>query len=123
MAHQVQDFEIHAGTDLVITVLVTDTGESDGTPQDLTGATEITWAAENAETDTRALTKSLGDGIALLTDSADEGKFTITLTDADTDDLLGWYKHEARVTDSAGLKTTVLTGMLEIHETILTSSE
>lgn len=123
MAHQIQDFEIHAGTDLIITVLVTDTGESDGTPQDLTGATEITWAANNAETGTRALTKSLGDGITLLADSADEGKFTITLTDVDTEDLEGWYDHEARVTDSAGLKTTVLTGMLEVHGTILTSSE
>lgn len=122
MAHQVQDFEIHAGADLTITVPVTDDGTASGTPIDITSATAITWGAENAETGVRAVTKTLGDGIELSGDSGEDHIFIITLTDEDTADLLGWYKHEARVTDG-GLKTTVLTGMLEVHETILTSSE
>lgn len=123
MAHQVQDFEIHAGSDLTITVPVTDDGTADGTPIDITSAAGITWAAEGAESGTRAITKTLGSGIELSGDSGEDHIFIITLTDDDTESLLGWYKHEARVTDSVGGKTTVLTGMLEVHETILTSSE
>lgn len=123
MAHQVQDFEIHAGSDLSITVPVTDDGTADGTPIDITSVLGITWAAEGAESGTRALTKTLGDGIELSGDSGEDHIFVITLTDDDTINLLGWYNHEARITDAAGEKTTVLTGMLEVHGTILTSSE
>jgi len=123
MAHQVQDFEIHAGDDLVFTVRVTDDGTADGTPIDISGLTAVTWAAENAETGARALTKTLADGVAILGDSANPGEFTVTLTDDDTSPLLGWYKHEARITDESGLKTIVMVGMMEVHSTILTDAE
>ncbi len=123
MAHQVQDFEIHAGDDLVITVKVTDDGTATGNAVDISALTAITWAAEDADSGARALTKTLGAGIAILGDSANPGEFTVTLTDDDTRALSGWYRHEARITDENGLKSTVLTGMMEVHPTIMTASE
>lgn len=125
MTHAVQDFAIHAGDDLVITVTVTEDGTANGTPVDLSGAEAITFAAapwvELGETAARAVTKTLGAGIA-ITDAA-AGKFAITLAPADTAALGGRYTHQARVTDALGKRSTVMTGILEVEASILDADE
>lgn len=87
MAHQVQDFEIHAGEDAVITITVTD---SDGDAVDITGTTEITFAIANYSTGVRVQTENLTDsvpGVAIT--NAASGIFTVTLTDTETKALSG----------------------------------
>lgn len=125
MTVSVEDFSIHAGDDLTITVTVTADGTAGGTPVSLAGATAITWAAapwsQLGEATERAVTKTLGAGIA-VTDAAG-GEFTVTLAAADTADLAGRYTHQARVTDAAGKRSTVLSGILEVEGSILDADE
>jgi len=123
MPHHIQDLEIHAGNDLVLPVTVTADGTSAGERVDLTGTTKIVWAVSRRDVDgfIRLITKELGDGIT-LTDSG-EGVFEITLSASETLNLHGPYLHEARVTDADGHKSTVLSGNLTVHKTILTVNE
>jgi hypothetical protein len=117
VAHNVQNFEIHAGDDLVIPVTVTDEA---GQAVDLTGAA-VGWQAARGTPQrfgtTPVVSKASGSGIA-VTDPAG-GVFEITLEAADTQGLRGAFYHEAEVTDAAGKKTTVMAGTMTVEPTLI----
>ncbi len=122
MTHQVQDFSIHAGDDLIIPVTVTEDGTPTGTPVDITGALLIVWALSTREgTIARVLTKTLGEGIEVT--DASGGVFEVTIDTEDTRDLSGRYQHQARITDSGGSKSTVMSGLVTVDPTILEDAE
>lgn len=123
MPHQIQNFELHAGEDKTITVLVTDDGTATGTPVDISSATEITYAAYTRDEDeTRVLTYQLSDDGITMPDGTD-GKFYIHFVGADSEALDGWYNQEARITDGTGDKFYPFTGVLQIEPTNLDSDE
>jgi hypothetical protein len=114
MSHNVQNFEIHAGDSRDIVVTVTD---SQGAAVDLTGAAVAWQLARSAGSAAAVVSKSLGAGIA-ITDGPN-GVFTVTLDPADTESLTGLYYHEAEVTDAAGNRSTVLTGVATVIPTLI----
>jgi hypothetical protein len=114
MSHNVQNFEIHAGDSRDIVVTVTD---SQGGAFDLTGAAIAWQLARSAGSTSPAVSKSLGGGIA-ITDGPN-GVFTVTLDPADTAALSGLYYHEAEVTDGAGNRSTVLSGVATVIPTLI----
>ena len=114
MSHNVQNFEIHAGDsrDIVVTV-----ADSQGAAVDLTGAAIAWQLARSAGSAAPAVSKSLGAGIA-ITDGPN-GVFTVTLDPADTEGLTGLCYHEAEVTDAAGNRSTVLSGVATVIPTLI----
>ncbi len=129
MGHQIQNFEIHAGDDLVVPIEVTDNGRSasetvnPGTPINLTGVTEIVFAvADRDEADTRIITFKLTTTGIVITDAA-AGKYEARFLDSDTFGLDGFKTMQSRITDSLGDKFTSFAGLLEINKSILTASE
>lgn len=89
-----QDFTIWQGEDKSIGITVYETEE--GRISDLTGA-NIEWICKKRITDTTPiLTKSISSGIEIPNGA--DGKFKIYLYNTETDDLLGKYYHEAKVT-------------------------
>jgi len=114
MAHQVENFSIHAGNDIQIPVVVED--ENNGS---LTDATIHWWAARSRFTtaDKVTLKKSTEDGIEIT--DADAREFTLTLTRADTLDLLGGYHHEFMIIDNEGNHSTVIDGTMTIERSLV----
>lgn len=106
------DFTMFAGDTKVIPVTVID---EDGMAVNITGAT-FTWEAARTVDGTAAITKTVGAGIALTSPAT--GVFTITLDEADTDDLEGLYYHEAEMV-LAGDTSTVLTGNMIVEQTLI----
>lgn len=86
-----------ASTDFVLTITAEDQA---GNAIDLTGAS-IRWVLAAAPGGTELVVKTTGGGGVAVTD-AENGVFTVTLTDTDTADLDGVYYQEARITDSSG---------------------
>ena len=108
-----QDFTMYAGDSKTLTVTVTDGA---GAAKNITSAT-ITWKMLEEQGGTVKLTKTVGSGIALTTPSS--GIFTVTIAAADTSAFLaGQYYHEAEVTDSGSLVSTVLTGTITLKRGI-----
>ena len=101
----------HQGTDISFPVTVLDDA---GAVVDLSGLTEINWILCRSATDARfKIEKALtGSGIELT--DAPNGIFTVSLADTETTDLVGRYYWEAQITDTAGAKTLVAYGTLEI---------
>jgi len=92
--------------------------DSQGGAFDLTGAAAIAWQlACSAGSAAPAVSKSLGAGIA-ITDGPN-GVFTVMLDPSDTAALSGLYYHEAEVTDGAGNRSTVLTGVATVIPTLI----
>jgi len=86
-----------------------------GAAIDLTGF-GISFAVAPHVNATALFTKTVGSGIA-ITDAA-AGKFTVTLSDTDTD-LRGRYYYECKTTDLAGNDATLLTGHIVFGATLL----
>lgn len=104
-----QDFTIWQGEDKSIEVVVYETEE--GRISDLTGA-EIEWICKKRITDTTAsLTKTTVSGIEVPLGV--DGKFKIYLYNTETDDLLGKYYHEAKITLNTQ-KEVALTGEMTV---------
>ncbi len=129
MGHQIQNFEIHAGDDLVVPIEVTDNGRSasettnPGTPINLTGVTEIVFAvADRDESSTRIITFKLTTTGIVITDAV-AGKYEARFLDSDTFGLFGFKDMQSRVTDSVGDKFTAFAGLLNINKSILTATE
>lgn len=103
-----QDFTIRQGDNIVIEITITDVVT--GVVKDVTGATDISWAASrNFVDDPASLDKtgSVSDG--------PNGKVQITLTAANTASLSpDKYEHQCRVTDASGNISTITTGTLTI---------
>lgn len=121
MSHKTEDFHIHQGDTLSIPITVTQNGEAGGAVIDLTDCTVTFALATTASTPVRAVTKTVGDGIELTTPGA--GLMTITLLPADTQELIGIYQYQVRVTDPSDNKTTVITGIVTIDRSILEVDE
>lgn len=103
MTIQRQDFDMHANETKIITVSMID-----GT--NLTGST-IQWVLkQGGVTGATIVTKNItGSGTA----------FTVTLTAADTQGKNGQFYHEAKMTDSAGHKSTITKGTITIEKSAL----
>lgn len=79
----------------------------DETALDLSGASAITFTAKKTITGDAAITKTLGNGVAL---SSPATEITVTLTDTDTSDEnlpAGLYYFELQITDADGNIMTV----------------
>jgi len=88
-------------TDIILTITVTD---GNGSVVDLTGAS-ITWGLQNKRNSIIVLTKEVGSGVTIT--DATNGIYTVTLTDADTSDLIGCFMHGSKIVDVGGLVTRV----------------
>ena len=129
MPHQTQNFSIHAGDDLLIPVEVTDNGlpttdpDDPGTPIDLTGAAEITFAvSQRNEARTRGFTYKLTTTGITLIDAAN-GRYDIKIDNLQSFGLKGWFLMQDRITDAVGDRFTGFSGLLEVEESILTATE
>lgn len=110
MTATAQDFTMYAGDSRLIPVTVTNTA---GTAKNLTGAT-VEWAMYLMNSATPSATKESGDGIEFV--AASDGTLEIALDPADTENLRPHtYYHEAKVTDSSGNISTVLTGFITLN--------
>lgn len=105
------DITIKQGNDLRVIVQVQD---QTGTPVDISGAQEITWAvATGVEAQSSLLTKTLtGSEISITNDTG--FFFDIEATDSDTLGS-GAYYHEALLITGDGKAYTTLTGSLTIQ--------
>lgn len=113
-----QNFELVSGNDKELNVTVLD---ENGAAVDLTGAT-IVWAVainEKSKSTIFFYTSPTNITIILPQSGTDIGKFRIDVQDNDTEPLsIGRistdYYHEARVTSSAGKKSTVMVGTMAV---------
>ena len=109
-----QDIEFFSGNDLELHCTVLD---ETGAIKDLTGALDVVWALAKSEgAMPPILSRDLAAGIVITAPTL--GKFVVTLTSALTEPLAGKgkiYYHEARVTDSAGKKSTVIWGTVVVR--------
>lgn len=118
MAHAERNIVLHAGDDVEITV---DVFDADDQPLGLEGAS-VTWAvAERDAGAERVITKTSPEGGISLGEEAN--RFVIAIAGEDTAGLSGRYRHQAQVTDGAGNRSTVLSGILNVLPTILGESE
>jgi hypothetical protein len=109
-------FEIWAGDTASITITVKDEA---GVVVNIAGAA-IEWCLrQNLQADTKAVTKTVGSGITITDGPA--GKFVVTLTVADTEDLSGLYYHEAVVTLGSEV-STVIQGLVAVHNNVASAS-
>jgi hypothetical protein len=87
--------------DVILKYTVTD---QEGDAVNLTSAT-IKWAIRKNLQTTVALSKTTGSGISIT--NAAGGIFEVTLTDIDTENLIGGYIMEAVITDNSGKIYTI----------------
>ena len=89
--------------------------DGDGTPQDLTSYTAQYMARRKPEDASPALSVSEvsnGQGVIALGGAA--GTVTVTINDATTATLSGWYVYDIVLTSGAGVKTRILEGSLKV---------
>lgn len=108
-----QNFEWTSGDDGTITVTVTDKNND---PVDITGST-ITWAMGLIRTGSVILTKTVGNGVVIS--DGPSGVFVVTLNQADAENLIGDFDHEAQVILASGQKKTVLRGTVTIPRDLI----
>lgn len=95
-----------SGDNLDILFTVSD-GDNPGNPKDLTGAS-IDWVLAKQQGKAPLITKSIGSGVT-ITDAAN-GKGTVSIQQADTENLKGdTYWHELQVT-VGGKRSTSMYG-------------
>lgn len=104
------------GDDKTLTVTVQD---SNGSPISLNAAQSIKYkVARRVTSTTFVIEKSLGSGIALVTDGSD-GKLRVTLDGVDTESLKGDYFYEIEIKDSTGKFATPLQGTMTINAAMI----
>lgn len=91
--------------------------DSNGTPFDITGATEITVIISKAVNTAPSITKTLtGEGLV----RANPTTVIFLLSSAETGGLSpGRNYYECRIQNLTGKKTTVLSGVLEVQDTLI----
>lgn len=114
----IQDFEVSRGNDETLGVLI----ETDIVGETLSGST-VEWSVYVCSYGVPLpspvlIHKTTADDSILIPGSPDLF-FNIYLTAADTDALeLGYYYHEATVTDGGGKVSTVMTGIMAVTMTM-----
>lgn len=106
MAEYNQNVKLHRGDSKLLDIDVTMTGT-------LEGRTIAWWCARvpTTPTESRFISKSLSDGIAVSGDH----RFTVTIDASDTANLpVGKWHHRAVVSDSDGKVNTVMEGSFEV---------
>lgn len=103
---------LYAGESRVLNNTIYD---SAGNPVNLSGAT-ITFKATKRRNGEAVISKSLGDGIAMI--DAGQGRHSVTLSPADTVDLRGVLFWHIRVTDAAGRVSTTNIGTVAIYDPV-----
>src|SRR5882672_4101952 len=88
--------------------------DSAGAIVDISTVTEIEWTCRRMDDDVAALTKLKSAGAITFVTNGTDGKFQVAITIANTTGLNGFYKHQARITDSAGNPTTVSAGRMQV---------
>ena len=112
-----QNFECYEGNDVVLRVPITD--RNTGEPKILTNAT-IVWKLSDSAKNSVVLSKSIGDGISIVSINGTDDGLEITITAEDTTSLLGTHYHECAVTDVAGDTHTVFLGSATIKQAVAT---
>lgn len=107
-----QNFELAAGSGLILKVTVFD---EMGTPVPLAGAQAIVWRLARDARSPAVLTRSMGSGVAIITDQAGAGqancgRVNVTITPAESAGLIGEYVHECRLTDATGQVARIFYG-------------
>ena len=102
-----QSFHEFAGEDVLLQFTATD---EDGDVVNITGYT-ISAAVAREESDTAVLSTSGATITASLSDPTN-GVFTIAFSDTNTDDLLGTYRFQIKLTDGSGGEATVSHGYI-----------
>lgn len=106
-----QDFTLYAGDAAAPIFTVQD---QNGYPININGVADIVWTVIQTLTSPSVILKRKALGqITFVTDGMD-GRFTVTITNADTSQLAGYYLHDAQIIDSFGNVTTVTLGRLQI---------
>ena len=106
-----QDFVTYAG-DAVSPIFTVRT--SGGTAVDISAVMDISWTAKLDATSAALVTKTkLTGGIVFVTDGTD-GKFQVNILGTDTQDLSGYYIHEASLTQVDGEIVTVTVGRMQV---------
>jgi hypothetical protein len=82
---------------------------------DISAVSEITWTAQQNLQSAAVITKKKSTSGIAFTNSGTDGKFTVTITGADTSPLSGWYIHTASLTGLAGI-TTVTVGRMNVGQ-------
>lgn len=108
-----QDFVTYQGNS--VSPIVTVTTGANGTPVDISTCQEITWTCRRQEDDATALiTKTKSGGGIVLVGGGTTGQFQFILQPADTQNLSGFFLHQAVLKDGNGNFTTVTIGRMQI---------
>lgn len=108
-----QNFEMYQGDDKILRVTVLD---DDDNAVDITGTT-IAWGIYRRTQGNIVLNKNTSSGISLTAPGS--GIFEINLIRANTLSLQGRYLHEAEMTDLNGNHSTLFTGTVLIHKSLI----
>lgn len=107
----VQD-NYYAGDALQLTITVT----QDGSAKDLSNVT-TEWALSSSAGETELLNE--GDsGVSSTVTDAPNGEVSVTLDSGVTDDFVGQYEHELRITEGGGNPAVVTRGRVIINERV-----
>jgi len=106
-----QDFTIYVGDQSLPTFQVLD---SSGNPIPLTNISDIFWTAQRDLDSAAVISKSMSAGQIVRLNGGQDGRFAVTIDPADTQNLSGFYMHEAVILDDLGLRSTVSTGRLQV---------
>lgn len=109
MAHENQNFEIFAGNDKIISIIVYD---DDGNLQPLTGCS-AEWVMYDPYTNEILISKTTASGASI---DIPTSVVSITLDESDTLNIRPavWYEHELKITDAFDNETTVTKGYVRV---------
>lgn len=106
-----QNFTIYQGDAALLLFTIVD---GNGNAIDLSGVSDIVWAAQRDLNSSPVVRKTMtGGGITFKTDGTD-GKFQVSLTGTDTTALTGFYLHAAVTIDGSGNASTAATGRMQV---------
>ena len=107
-----QNFTMRSGDSKTLEVTVRD---SNGVPIALAGTASAEWKLARTARSTAALTKTISNGITLLTDEAAAGeancgRMNIFISHTDSEALDGEYVHDCLHVDGSGAHSTIFHG-------------
>ena len=108
------DFSFYAGDKKLVTITVLDANDA---AVNLTGAA-IRWHAARSTEDETVLEKTTDSPAGIVITDPTAGVFVVTLDEADTDDLIGIYYHEAEIEISSDI-STVISGHFYVIRTLI----